>query len=141
MRGDRAKFVPHEMRTSIIRVVSYEKKNMAGRLINPYFGGEVYFENLMQLIFLIEGMLDDLNCPQKGMEIRNFRNDERNTAVTADVPAQLAGRPALASFKLNILFRQNASWQGNVVWMDQGMESSFRSLLELIRLMDSVLCQ
>ena len=35
------------------------------------------------------------------------------------------------------MFRQNASWQGNVTWVEKGIEESFRSALELIMLMDS----
>ena len=139
MNGERAKFAPYEMRTSVIKVISYEQKNLKGLLVNPYFGQEVYFGSLPQLIFLVEGMLDDLNCPQKGMESRNFRKDDAPAQkIVKNVPQEAAG-PVLASFKLNILFRQNASWQGSVIWMEKGMESQFRSLLELIMLMDSVL--
>ena len=139
MRGEKAYFAPYEMRASIIKVVSYEQKNMKGLLVNPYFGREVYFENLTQLIFLIEGMLDDLNCPQKGMENRNFRKEETPPPKAVEAAPVPEVGPVVASFKLNILFRQNASWQGSIVWMEKAMESQFRSLLELIMLMDGVL--
>jgi len=38
-----------------------------------------------------------------------------------------------------ILFRQNASWQGSVVWVEGRQEERFRSALELVLLMDSAL--
>ena len=46
---------------------------------------------------------------------------------------------AIATFQISILFRQNASWQGNVLWVDENMESQFRSALELVSLMDNAL--
>jgi hypothetical protein len=47
----------------------------------------------------------------------------------------------MATFELEILFRQNASWQGNVIYAEQNLSSSFRSLLELLSLIDSVLIE
>ena len=55
-------------------------------------------------------------------------------------PAQTAGREgALCTFAVRILFRQNASWQGSVIWLEEKREESFRSALELVLLMDSAL--
>ena len=44
-----------------------------------------------------------------------------------------------ATFVINVLYRQNASWQGTINWLNEGKTQSFRSTLELIRLMDSAL--
>ncbi|MBR2009616.1 MAG: hypothetical protein IJ936_05780 [Peptococcaceae bacterium] len=52
-----------------------------------------------------------------------------------------SAREALATFKVKVLFRQGASWQGKVEWVEEGMETSFRSALELVKLMDSALPQ
>ena len=43
------------------------------------------------------------------------------------------------SFIVNILQQQNASWQGTVTWVGENKTQSFRSALELIRLIDSTL--
>ena len=40
---------------------------------------------------------------------------------------------------MRILFRQNASWQGSVTWLEGGRDESFRSVLELLLLMHSAL--
>ena len=37
------------------------------------------------------------------------------------------------------MFRQNATWQGSLLWADEGMEAHFRSVLEVINLMNSAL--
>ncbi|MBO5429734.1 MAG: hypothetical protein J6A10_07205 [Peptococcaceae bacterium] len=47
----------------------------------------------------------------------------------------------LSTFKVKVLFRQGASCQGKVEWVEEGMETSFRSALELVKLMDSALPQ
>ena len=43
------------------------------------------------------------------------------------------------TFVVQILNTQNATWQGTVTWTDGRRTESFRSALELIRLMDSTL--
>lgn len=45
----------------------------------------------------------------------------------------------IAAFQIKILFRQNATWQGNLLWLDGQQEAQFRSVLELLELLDSVL--
>ena len=40
------------------------------------------------------------------------------------------------SFLVKIKFRQNASWQGTVQWIESGKTQNFKSCLELIRLID-----
>lgn len=43
------------------------------------------------------------------------------------------------TFLVNVLYRQNATWQGRVFWAEEGKTYSFRSALELIKLIDGAL--
>ncbi len=43
------------------------------------------------------------------------------------------------TFLIDIIDQQNASWQGTVQWVNTGKKENFRSALELLRLIDSVL--
>ena len=43
------------------------------------------------------------------------------------------------SFAINILYQENATWQGTVTWVDENKSQSFRSALELLRLIDSTM--
>ena len=45
----------------------------------------------------------------------------------------------LATFAVKILFRQNAGWQGLIKWCEGNCEESFRSVLEMLLLMNSAL--
>ena len=40
---------------------------------------------------------------------------------------------------IRVLYRQNASWQGRVVWREESRSETFRSALELLFLMHSAL--
>ncbi len=42
-----------------------------------------------------------------------------------------------ATFVVQIQYRQNATWQGKVKWVEKNEEKPFRSALELIKLLDS----
>jgi hypothetical protein len=136
------KFVPYEMKTCTITVYSYEGKTLKGTVANPYFEEPVVFENAIQLVLLIDELQDAICFPHESMRTRSFADSENPKPArekrTAD-EAGMTGRSPLASFKLNIMFRQNASWQGSIVWIDNRTESQFRSLLELIVLLDSAL--
>ena len=43
----------------------------------------------------------------------------------------------IATFSVRVIFRQNASWQGSVTWLEEKTEENFRSVLELVLLMHS----
>ena len=44
-----------------------------------------------------------------------------------------------ATFVIQVQFRRNATWQGTIQWVDQNKRQSFRSTLEMIRLIDEAL--
>lgn len=43
------------------------------------------------------------------------------------------------SFVLEVKSQENHSWQGTITWVEGKKKENFRSALELIRLMDSIL--
>ena len=40
------------------------------------------------------------------------------------------------TFVVHVISQENATWQGQVTWLDEKETKNFRSLLELIKLMD-----
>lgn len=40
------------------------------------------------------------------------------------------------TFIVRIISQENATWQGQVTWLDRDQTETFRSMLELIRLID-----
>lgn len=49
------------------------------------------------------------------------------------------GKEDKPTFIVKVQYRQNASWQGTVEWVEGGVSKRFRSALELIRLMDEAM--
>ena len=137
-----AKFIPREMKTTLIKVFSYDNKSIQGTIFNPFFEKEMVFENMMQMITMIERISDSLFFPQKTMQLRQFADSglpEDKASFDFVTTSDFSEKSPLATFELEIIFRQNASWQGNIVYAEKGLSSSFRSLLELLSLIDSVL--
>lgn len=44
-----------------------------------------------------------------------------------------------ATFIVNVQFRQNATWQGTIRWVEKQKTQRFRSELEMIKLMDEAI--
>ena len=129
-----ANFMPSGRNEVIVRVHDYQDRCPRGTLSGPRLSAPAAFSGLTQLLMAMEDLMDQGNCPQRGEEPRSFQRGEQQLR-----PAGPAGDKPLAVFRINVLFRQNASWQGTLVWMDRRMDAQFRSVLELIRLMDSAL--
>ena len=124
-------------RTTLVCIDSYEDKVLCGKIVNSYYEDSVSFKSTMDFLLKMELLLEELNWPQSFSGKRSFKKIEENTLVT-DSPKQVkAGK--VATFSIRILFRQNSSWQGSVFWHENSQGESFRSVLELLTLMDSAL--
>lgn len=125
-------------RTSTVCVDSYQSGILNGRLYHRSVESGKTFQCLTQLLQEIENTLDSMNFPKAFTAVRRF-------AAVAHTPADAAQEEEpvgkKATFAVKVLFRQNASWQGSVTWLEGKQEQSFRSALELIFLINSALEQ
>jgi hypothetical protein len=111
------------------------------------FGGRVYhgaldkvrvFRGVDQLLLNIEYFLDASNYPAASTQSRHFgKRKERDDMAFGEDSVKDKGPGKKATFVIEVRYRQNATWQGNVTWLDEGLEKPFRSALELIKLLDS----
>lgn len=128
-----------EYRTTLVCIDSYQQGVPQGRFFNPYMKAEQSFLSLTQFLQGMESTLEQMDFPRAYTTVRTF----------APIPRQPSGpqlgqcQPGLqATFAVRVLFRQNASWQGTVTWLEGKREQTFRSVLELILLMGSAMeCQ
>lgn len=130
-------FNPAGRSAVIVRVTSYKDKCMKGTFSGMGIEKPLPFSSFTQLVLMMDDHMDKENCPQRGSQPRTFQMQERSLTGAA----QAENSNALATFQISVLFRQNSSWQGTLVWADQKMDAQFRSVLDLIRLMDSALSQ
>jgi hypothetical protein len=91
----------------------------------------------MNFLLKMEEMLDQMNFPQAFSDVRTFAKiPAMPKCETLENKIQ---KGELATFALRVLFRQNTSWQGSVSWLEGGREETFRSVLELMFLLDSAI--
>ena len=134
-----AKKWANEYRTTMVCVDGYENRIPVGRFYNPLYAEGIRFHGVVDLIRKLENMLDQMQFPQSFSLVRRF-SEARASAEQS--PAEMKPHNGeMATFAVRVLFRQNASWQGSICWLEGKREQSFRSALELIFLMDSALCQ
>jgi len=133
--------VPEDMRTSVIRIYSYQDKNPVGTFYSLYYGKEIAFGNLTRLLLLMEDLMDEMNCPQASMKSRRLQKGMKSPERSSIGEQTQPEGEAIATFKVKVLFRQQASWQGKLSWVEGKTEQAFRSALEFVKLMDSALPQ
>lgn len=134
------KNVSEQLKTGIISIDSYTDKKPEGRLLYPHFTSEYVFSNLMQLIDGITNAISELGYTSEFCETRSFGAKPQAVAPGENKAQEVQyQRGKLATFRIKIVFLQNASWQGVIVWEETGDEQNFRSALEMFRLIDSAL--
>lgn len=125
-----------EYRTTLVCVDSCSDGVLAGRFYNPFQLAGTSFQSLSQFLIELDRTLDDMDFPRAATQLRSFSGER-----PPDPPllTQMEKTGQQATFAVRVLFRQNASWQGSVKWLEGKQEQSFRSVLELIFLMNSAL--
>lgn len=85
----------------------------------------------------MEQSLDVENIPQSFHKVHTFFP---LTGYWLDEPVDERIRKGkMGTFAVQVLFRRNASWQGTIIWLDKKQTQNFRSVLELIVLINSAL--
>lgn len=123
-----------DSRKHILCVDSYNDGVLKGKFYDS-FRQEYPFASLSQFLLKMEQLLDDLPAPQAYTQLRRYHS----TQEMPDTTGPPGGRGAIATFELRVIFRQHTSWQGVLLWREKRLEHSFRSVLELVALMDSAL--
>ena len=127
-------------RTFRLCIDSYEYGIPEGRLFHPGLeNGAFRFRSLTQLLLKIEELLDGMRPLQPLTAMRSFA--PIYVLSPEEAALESSGIGALGTFLLRPIFRQHATWQGTVTWLEGGGEQNFRSVLELIVLMNSVLSE
>ena len=99
------------------------------------------FNSTLEMLALHERLFDEIGYPQSSCSLRKL-NDGTKLCRCADTSysPEAASIPdeTEPAFVINVMYRQNASWQGTVQSVSCGTKKHFRSTLELLRMMDSV---
>ncbi len=127
----------------MVCVDGVENGDIYGRYFHRYKKEETFFLNSAMLFSEVEQFYDIIGYPQAAMRTRNFIERERekvpakeHMTVIYDSQTLMQFRGKLATFLVGVTSRQNASWQGDVVWMEQKIRKHFCSDMELVVFVD-----
>ena len=116
---------------------------LRGRFYHAYSTEPVLFENPDQLVFEMERFFDSINFPHPATNIRSFAGEEKRQRHTEKREKIMKDQEFLGkhgdmgSFIIRVQQRQNSSMQGRLTWVEKNKTVYFRSVWELIRLIDS----
>lgn len=118
----------------------------AGNIWHQYAETSFEFRNVVDLIKIMEQLFDTWDFPQESTKKRFFIGKEkaqvtdRNRGVQGKNMGHLEDKKGNeGTFMVRVMYRQNSSWQGEVIWVEQKKRQRFRSALELLRLIDSAI--
>ena len=139
---------------------SYSMEKQCGRLYHRYTQSPVHFSTLIEALYKMNDLYDEIGFPQASAGFRSFRPDYRKMEHTPGKSRDMDVQPGTkrkevkeaasldhvmghkgldATFIIRVQYRRHASWQGEVTWVDGQKKEYFRSALELVKLMDSIL--
>ena len=78
-----------------------------------------------------------LDYAKEGCEIHNSAKMTLEEVISVMEQAEKNVKGNKATFIVQVQYRQNATWQGQVTWSERNVTKHFRSALELIKLIDS----
>ncbi len=118
------KLIPCRTMEALVAVTDYQEGVMTGILRHPWLDGPVFIRSMSQLILMLDSLLDLEECPEQPLPL------------VRPIPEEEC---AIATFQIQVLFREFCTWQGRLVWKEEQQEASFRSVLELMQILDEIL--
>lgn len=119
-----------------------------GRFYHAYSREGARFRTVEQFLTGLEQFYNWINFPYPGTNDRTFINAggakilhgslAERTKIMKDEEL-LSRHGELGTFIIRVQHRQNSSWQGRITWMDKNKTVNFRSVWELIKLVDGAL--
>lgn len=134
--------IPYEARRMYLCIDAYDDGEMHGRFYNAFEAEAYEFHALMALLRHVDDLLDSAMVTQRYEERRTLLKVPGKEGVLKprEEWRHFHCPPGkLATFLFSVNFRQNATWQGEVLWVENKRSSFFRSEMELFRMIDDVL--
>jgi len=133
-------------------VYSYDDGFMSGELYSRFLDEPYRFNSLIKMINKMEDIFDELRFPMAFLKSRTFsgvrrpneKQESEENGLMKDTTNAVPGvqdeqGSKKCTFEISVRYRQNASWQGEILWADRNLRQNFRSVLEMLKLMDEAL--
>ena len=134
----------------VLCVDSLNQRGCSGRFYHAYQRDPVLFDTLGEMLFRMEAFFDELNFPRRGNTDRHFADTgpgatERIKNTTGKGEKVMADKELLGhhgkaeTFIVRVQHRQNNTWQGRITWADKNKTLNFRSIWEMVHLMEDAI--
>ena len=115
---------------------------MKGRLYHCYKKEATNFKNVVELLDEMEKLYDKLHFPEASTKSRSFLKEkapqQRETIPKAVEPKTvLEQKGTKGTFLVCVQYRQNATWQGEIVLMESEESYEFSSALDLVKIINN----
>lgn len=116
-----------------------------GRFYHSYSREPETFASLAEMLFTMEQLFDRLNFPRRGNTERSFTQQHTTYSTNKEYSKIMSDKELLEhhgeqeTFIVRVQHRQNSTWQGRITWADKNKTMNFRSIWEMIHLMEDAL--
>jgi hypothetical protein len=147
---------------NLICICVEEKINAdySGKLYHQYSDSYIEFNGVADLMIKMEELFDEWDFPQRGLAERVFtkeakeaikEREKRHHMSDSDMlPIEIIQekygvrniqnkKGSLGTFVVQVVYRQDATWQGHVIIKESNEKKDFISALELIKIMDQAI--
>lgn len=139
MAISKASRVTEARRYFVIAIDEVRDGKIMGAVFHTEHAEPSSFCSMMDLVWIVEAISDELRCPVSLMKQRQFKKAmaiERKPTIAGDGGKVRRGR--LATLKMKLSYRHYASWQGVAVWVEEEETKVFHSFLELVRYISQI---
>ncbi len=131
---------------------------LMGRAYHAYSAEPFVFSELTQVLSAMESLYDAMHFPFPNTTMRSFAAPAAGGAQPAGSTGTATARPGrpapeeritimsdkdllekhgdLGTFIVRVQQRQNSTWQGRITWMDEDKSVNFRSIWEMVHLIE-----
>lgn len=139
--------------TYVLMRFECHEKSLEGEFRNLYVEESEKFNSISEFIYKLELMLEQINVPKATNCCRKGWGDPikfkcGDDSAVPPKPMKFLENPSMAEigksgqfFLIHIRYRCNSSWQGEIRWLRKNCTMMFRSVLELVMVLQSTVNQ
>jgi len=135
-----------------VEIEYYGAGLIRGVLHSQYLEKPYEFMSFIRMINKMEEIFDEKRFPGVFLSPRSFGSVKGGAKksvlgdrqIMEDFEQSIVQKGAIGSkctFEIMVRYRQNATWQGQILWIEKNLRQSFRSVLEMLKLMDEALTE
>ena len=130
----------------VVCVQHVDQHEFSGEFHHAYDRDPVPFSSEVELLIRLDEFFDSLKFPFSATSSRNFiRHANTPTDMITEEDRVMEDKDILmnhgevGTFIIRVQQRQNSSWQGRITWVDEDKTVYFRSVWDMMKLIDEAL--